>query len=869
MAEQNDLHFKTNVQLKSIIGKDLINDDNIAILELVKNSFDADAKQVHVKYLNLKQNDDKVNVSFSGATSRLIIQDDGIGMDLNDISDKWLNIAYSEKKTNKTQHKRRMAGAKGVGRFSCDRLGEYLNLYSKTVNDDNYCKLSIDWKKFEVEDENKEIQSIPLKYEILSRSEFRSLGITDFEHGVLLEIIKLRSNWAYPISDKYGSINNWDTGKLVDLKKYLEKLINPHQAFEINDFGVFIEAPEFISENDQKNEHERFIGKVENRIFDTLEFKSTSIDSRTLEGGRIIYTELKDKGETVYWIKENNPFPNLKEIKLSVYFLNSYAKAFFTKQTGIQSVNYGSIFLFINGFRIPPYGDVGNDWLALDQRKAQGTRRYLGSRDIIGHIEIIDEQNDFQIISSREGIVNNENFKELTTSERNESFFYKAHRRLERYVVEGLNWDSSIYDSQDKEESVKLKDIESKIISGSLTEDELLYREDDKTKRSRVYSTIHQLISAKASEVIELYINETLIIQKIEEEREISEREFNQLVEDFGNKKIDAETLNKILHKKAQENKEIEKQLKEFSKYNTNEATTMAILELQNYKNTIEKQTQLIQELQEELQKLKDQKDAAEKSATNYLERAAKAEEDLSIEKEKSLYLLATRRTLSPDADGLIHTIKINNVEVRDGIENIIDDLTENNYTIPDIIKRLGFLKLCAERSLKMAEFVTRADLKEDIEKKDIAVVTYIKEYLSLYGETFSDDLEITYSSSAANVTKNMSVLNLSIVVDNLINNAVKWGADKVHIDFEQVSAKQLLIYFSDNGEGLSPKFLQDPLKIFELSVRDIPPSGQSGSGIGLFYVESLLKEMNCKIEFVGNNWNLSGATFRITINTI
>ena len=50
------LNFKTNIQLKSIIGKDLINDDNIAILELVKNSFDADAKNVEVKYLNLKDN---------------------------------------------------------------------------------------------------------------------------------------------------------------------------------------------------------------------------------------------------------------------------------------------------------------------------------------------------------------------------------------------------------------------------------------------------------------------------------------------------------------------------------------------------------------------------------------------------------------------------------------------------------------------------------------------------------------------------------------------------------------------------------------------------------------------------------------------
>ena len=54
----NKLHFKTNVQLKNIIGKDLINNDNIAILELIKNSFDADAKRVDVSCVNLKENDD-------------------------------------------------------------------------------------------------------------------------------------------------------------------------------------------------------------------------------------------------------------------------------------------------------------------------------------------------------------------------------------------------------------------------------------------------------------------------------------------------------------------------------------------------------------------------------------------------------------------------------------------------------------------------------------------------------------------------------------------------------------------------------------------------------------------------------------------
>lgn len=864
MTEQENLHFKTNVQLKSIIGKDLINDDNIAILELVKNSFDADAKKVNVKYFNLKKNDDKNVKHYSSLTSRLIIQDDGIGMNIDDIRDKWLNIAYSEKKLNKTQHKRRMAGAKGVGRFSCDRLGEYLNLFAKTSEDPNYYKLSIDWKKFEVEDEEKEIQSIPLKYEILSAKEFESLGFYKFNQGVLLEIIKLRSIWAYPISDKNGNLVSWDVSKFIELKKYLEKLINPNQAFESNDFGVYIDAPEFQEENQSLDDNSKFIGKTENRIFEHLDFKTTSVETYIVGNGKELFTELKDKGETIFWVREKNPFyPYITNAKATVYYLSTYAKSFFTKQTGIRSVDYGSIFLFINGFRVPPYGELGNDWLGLDQRKAQGYSRFIGLRELVGQIEILNEGNEFKIVSSREGIVKNESYKRLTQSENNNSFFYKAFRRLERYVVEGLNWDSA-------PEHENLTEIHKKIVSGETKEEDLEYLEDLMTKQKRVYSTIHNIISAKSNEVVELYINENLITQKIEEEKIVSEKEFNQLIKDFSNKKIDADTLNKILRKRAQKNEELEKQIKDFAKFTTNEVTTKAILELQNYKKITEKQTLLIENLRKQLEDLKQQKETAENSATTLKAKFSKAESELSIEKEKNLYLLATRRTISSDADGLIHTIKINNIEVRDGLENIIDELTEsNNYNIQDLIRKLGFLKICAERSLKMAEFVTRADLKDDIEKKNVDVVKYIVEYILLYGETFSDNLKFSFSNNNEQLLKKLSVLNLSIILDNLISNAVKWGANEIQIDFEKINNKKMLIFFSDNGEGLSEKFIDNSEKIFELSVRDIPPSGYSGSGIGLFYAKNLLNEMNCDIDFFGNKKILHGATFKLTINTI
>ena len=637
------LHFKTNVQIKSIIGKDLINDDNIAILELVKNSFDADAKRVDISFYNLKQNDDSHIEGYSDKTSRLIIQDDGVGMSLADIRDKWLNIAYSEKKANNRQYNRMMAGAKGVGRFSCDRLGKYLNLYSKKSGEE-YVVLRIDWEKFEIDNQATEIQSIALDYEIISSSELLQRGFTPFKHGVILEIIKLRSNWVT------YSVDNWITDKLTNLKKYLEKLINPNQAFEKNDFGIYLNADEFKFENACKEEVDQFIGKIENTIFRKLDFKTTSIECTTIENGTQILTTLKDKGEVIYWIKEySDYYPAIKDFKITLYFLNTYAKAFFTKQTGIRSVDYGSIFLFLNGFRIPPYGEEGDDWLKLEQRRIQGYARFISARDLVGQIEILDTDNAFQIISSREGVVKNDNYILLT--DRKQGVFYKVLRRLERYIVDGLNWDS-IPD----EDRNKISEIERKIIKGELTEDNLRYQEDNNIKQNRIYESIHSIIGATPKKVVELYINETLIESKIAEEKAIAEKEFEQLLADFENRKISGELLAQILRKKATESEELEKQLSAFSKYTTNEATSKAIIEIQAFKKTIEEQTRIIELLQKQLEEKDSEientkKDADERvaQAERLKEEAEKkrkeAEKNLDAQIQKNKYLQATQNT--------------------------------------------------------------------------------------------------------------------------------------------------------------------------------------------------------------------------------
>ena len=852
-----NLHFKTNVQIKSIIGKDLINDDNIAILELVKNSFDADAKRVDISFCNLKNNDDKEGNKehpFSEKTSRIIIRDDGVGMDLSDIDDKWLNIAYSEKKNNSRQYNRRMAGAKGVGRFSCDRLGQYLNLYTRKKGKECFL-LKIDWSKFEIDDQKKEIQSIDIEYEILNDIDLEQKGIVSFKQGVILEIIKLRSNWVRYEDEK------WSTDKLAELKKYLEKLINPNQAFEKNDFGIYLNAPEFVSENNSKNQNEKFIGKVENTIFQKLDFKTTSIECKSIGDGKTIITTLKDKGDTIFWIKEQSDYyPEIHNFKITLYYLNTYAKAFFTKQTGMRPVSYGSVFLFLNGFRIPPYGEEGDDWLKLEQRRTQGYARYISARDLVGQIEILDSNNSFQIVSSREGLVKNDNYEKLAEKG---GLFYRVLRRLEKYVVDGLNWDSI-----PESDKTRFSEIEKKIISGELSEEDLKYQEDAKTKRRRIYESIHSIINAYPQKVIELYINENLIESKIIEEKELAEQEFSRLLSDFENKKISGDLLAQILQKKARESKELEKQLADFSKYTTNEATAKAIAELQSYKETIEKQAKIIESLQKQLEEKEKEIASTQTTAEERIKEAEKkqreaeqkqreAEADRDIIKQKNRYLESTR-TISAEEESFIHIINVYSAEINPAFEKISEIAATN--TIPkELIKEISVVRTFFDKVLNAASLLTKANIKQLANKEIINLSKYIEEYIQTCSEILFRDIDFKIvNNNNAEYYGAYSMLDISVLLDNLISNAKKENADSIQVNIFEENGKYI-IDFSDSGKGVLDSALLGE-RMFELGVT----TRYGGSGIGLASVKKIVTDMKGRVSFLGNNIYLKGATFRI-----
>lgn len=414
------LHFKVSAGLKNIIGKELINDKFIAIFELVKNSYDAGAKNVIIKFENIYSNN-----------SIIYIIDDGKGMSKQEIIDKWLFVAYSEKKNStyrdNIKFRRNYAGAKGVGRFSCDRLGETVELLSKSDKDIKIHSVKINWNEFEDAD-TEEFQNIEVVYD-----ELKSDLIV--EQGTIIKI--------------YGLREKWNRDELLQLKKSLTQLVNPEANENYDMFNIILDVEE-EKENDRKKKERDNVfdkdivnGKVVNHVFDVLNIKTTKITATISEDGRKITTTLNDRGVQLFEIEEKNKY-SIKNIKGTIYSLNRAAKINFTKMMGIESVNYGSVFIYKNGFRVYPYGEPEKDFMNIDRRKAQGYNRYLGTREICGRIDIFGDNKGFVETSSR----NNGFISSYETDELEDFFYEYVLKPLEKYVVNIIHWGEEVIDNE-------------------------------------------------------------------------------------------------------------------------------------------------------------------------------------------------------------------------------------------------------------------------------------------------------------------------------------------------------------------------------------------------------------------------------------
>ncbi len=786
--------FITNAGMKDILGRGLINDDSIAILELVKNAKDAGSPSVYINFSSKIVPFDDAKGRQSELISEVTISDTGKGMDESEINSKWLNIAYSEKK-GKTE--KNYAGNKGVGRFSCDRLGKYLTLYTKAKHGD-FIKLPINWKLFENKGSEDEISTIKLTGEKLTKESFlREINLPDFETGTILKISHLRSNWN---------------------SKKLKKLLGELEKFSPSlddDFDVYIKASKQFDEQQVLPQENK--GKVNSSILDKLTLKTTYITSQIDKLGEFIETNLYFQDEVIYSYKAENPYQQLKNIRAEIHYLDTVSKAYFKRKTGVGSVNYGSVFLFYNGFRVSPYGNVKNDWLGLDQRKGQGSSRYLGTREVFGRIDISDTDDTFSVITSREGLAQNEAFIELIANDDRElaqlksgkeslGFITLLFRQLENFVVGGLNW-NRLVDRLGLKKVVTLDDVNS---------DPERYHSKD-IDSSEVKEVLEKLLKSNFK-VIKHYFNEEVIKtikNKSTEKFEKYKRDFIKQTED-----------------------------KTLSELSPNEKGVV--------KRIIEEETK--------------QKEAAFEERDFAEKKAEKVKLVLTSEKEKNKYLLESRKHLSPDAESLIHTVKLTNSKIKNITENLIEDILDGNVDPQFIIEQLSKILANSNKALKMTQLATKADFTNDLDRQNIDIVSFVKEYVKEQTDSFNCDMDLEFNNFQQVIVKHIDILGLSVVLDNLISNAEKWDSKKIRLDFSNDSSFK--IRFSDNGAGVTERFLKAPEALFELGTNESPIIHlEGGSGIGLYHVKQNLMQMGANIKFIGNNLELSGATFEMEFN--
>lgn len=656
---KDNLKFRVSAELKNILGRDLITSPDIAILELVKNSYDAHATKVEITF-------DK---------DYLCIADNGKGMTKDDLINKWLFVAYSAKsdgtedKSYRSKFKRHYAGAKGIGRMSCDRLARNLILTTRSEESKTEV-LHVDWSVFEI-DKQKEFDTVNIPHETIDDLPKFPL---DSPTGTILEFTGLHLPWSRE--------------DIKRLRKSLEKMINPFSGTD-DDFQIEIIAPKMRNDDSTAEKHNKVNGVIENSIADILKLKTTQIESH-IQGGTI-HTLLKDRGILMYEIEEpNNEFSKLESASVSLFFLNRAAKYNFTAKMGIEPVNYGNVFLFRNGFRIFPFGEPTDDSWGLNQHLQQGRSRSLGTRNLFGRVDVETDKIDLiKEVSSRDGgLIKTEASKQLM------DYFWNIYKRLERYVV-GVLWGGSFL----------RKDY---FINQSIAEDarkRLQGIDKDSDSAKHLYSNI-------GSKVDFLQLIKSLVNDKSVTVLQYNENLANVVADPTDTEVIQAQMIDDVrkLAEKTNDTYLLDRYA-EFEKH---------MDELRRQKEEAEQKAKAEERKAEAaIKKAKEEKDKREK---------AERERDAQIQKNK--YLAATRNT-SKDVLDLIHTVLISSTNSISLIKTAKLQLADNDLV--GLRESLDSFDYDINRIHLLSKMITKADLALLAESQLIDIENYIKEYFSNY----------------------------------------------------------------------------------------------------------------------------------------
>lgn len=382
-------YFEPTGRLIMSIGKDLIKDLPAALVELVKNAYDADATYVKITY---KKNEKELKIT---------VEDDGHGMSQYTVINAWMVPSTNYKLEKKKSPKGRIyQGRKGIGRYAVSLLGNKLEMI--TIRDGLKTTAFFDWDKFNSE---KKLSEIPIT---ITTSE------TTDSTGTKLIITNEYDN---TLVDEISEI------EVQKIEKELSKLL-----LNIKDFRIKVYYENFFSDNKKnickeisqlefKNTwHYKLSGIIHSNFTYELTYTNFYTKEEKIFKGSFadnLLNNFVSCGEIIvdYRVYDKDP----SGIEVIMNFINENQNTNLSK-TDIKNilVDQSGISIFRNDFRIRPYGDKGFDWLNLDSKRVQNPSLSIGSEQISGRISIESEESSgLKEKSARDGLYENSSFYTL------------------------------------------------------------------------------------------------------------------------------------------------------------------------------------------------------------------------------------------------------------------------------------------------------------------------------------------------------------------------------------------------------------------------------------------------------------------------
>lgn len=387
------MEFRYHPRLIRALGAELVTNDIIAVIELVKNSYDAFAHNVSVRF------------SEDSDGEFIEILDDGSGMTRDVITEAWFTVSTPYKADNPTTRlgarQRRVSGDKGLGRLSAARLGNRLEMI--TQSKDAACwKVDVNWAA--------EASKATTGETVATISEDHQRHVFQ-ESGTRIRIYDLSRRWA--------------DSAFVDLRDSLARLVSP---FKMNDeFNITLKANSSLLPEKISIESPEFLSDPPYQITGTVDaignVQASYIHSDRgkmvrCAGVHLTWSQIYDAPRKPLKLEHSSrsqakcgPF----EFEIRAWDLNPEERGAISERYGIQAreiqrlVNSNKgVSLYRDGILVLPKTDHAKDWLGLDERRIRRVGPRIGTRNVIGYVNIHADNNmDIRDTSDREALASN------------------------------------------------------------------------------------------------------------------------------------------------------------------------------------------------------------------------------------------------------------------------------------------------------------------------------------------------------------------------------------------------------------------------------------------------------------------------------